>query len=55
MIITVYYNYVCIRSILSKKDSTVTINMACKGKNGQKCVKSALWKSFDGTLVPNGN
>ena len=33
IIINVYYHYVRIRIILSEKDPTVTINMACKGKN----------------------
>ena len=38
-----------------QKDPTLMINIACKGENGQKCVKSAKWTTFDGPLVPNVN
>ena len=38
-------------SNISKKDPTVTINMACSGQNGPKLVKNAKFTIFDGPLV----
>ena len=54
-----YYHFLlslCMyKDFFSEKDPSVTINMAHKGKNCQKCVKSASWTIFDVPVVPNDN